>query len=76
MVGKPLRSHVISFPQITDTEGDQDEDADLGTAFVGMQMSFTFVDPTGRARCSQKFGPSAQARVDIALVLQRVSVRL
>ena len=26
LVGKPQRSHVISFPQITDTEGDEDED--------------------------------------------------
>jgi hypothetical protein len=25
---KPQRSHVISFPQITDTEGDEDEDED------------------------------------------------
>jgi len=28
LVGKPQRSHVISFPQITDTEGDEDEDED------------------------------------------------
>jgi hypothetical protein len=28
LVGKPQRSHVISFPQITDIEGDEDEDED------------------------------------------------
>ena len=28
LVGKPQRSHVISFPQITYTEGDEDEDED------------------------------------------------
>ena len=28
LAGKPQHSHVISFPQITDTEGDEDEDED------------------------------------------------
>jgi len=28
LVGKPQRSHVISLPQITDTEGDEDNDKD------------------------------------------------
>jgi len=28
LAGKPQHSHVISFPQITDTEGDEDEDQD------------------------------------------------
>jgi len=28
LAGKPQHSHVISFPQITDTEGDEDEDDD------------------------------------------------
>jgi len=28
LAGKPQYSHVISFPQITDTEGDEDEDED------------------------------------------------
>ena len=28
LVAKPQRSHVISFPQITDTEGDEDNDED------------------------------------------------
>ena len=28
LAGKPQHSHVISFPQITDTEGDEDEDKD------------------------------------------------
>jgi len=38
MIGKPLCSHDISFLQINNTEGGQDEHEDLSTTLVGIQM--------------------------------------
>ena len=54
MMGKPLYSHLISFPKITSTEGDGDEDTDLRTTFVGMQIRFVDSRFCGRSKVLPK----------------------